>query len=347
MTPALRIERPLESFLALPPALRSRVWDLVETRRNMEGFVSRVAMPDFRWNWHHRVLADDLTRVANGEITRYMCFMPPRHAKTLFCSTFFPAFVLGRDPGAQIISAAYAASQARTYNRSTQRVMMTEEYRAAFPGTALNSRNVRTILKGQGGVEVDALRNADEFEIVGSKGYYKSAGILGGVTGRGANFIIIDDPIKGRAAANSPVIRRGVWDEYTASFYSRLENYRGCDGRIILLLTRWHEDDLAGQLIDQEGRVEDGGVWFVRRFPAILDEEPGPDDPREPGEALWPSKRSAAQWATMQKLSPLDYESLGQQRPRRQGGGIFPGTAFEWYGGAAPPTIRQRMEAAQ
>lgn len=325
---------------SLPPADRARAFQLARARRHLRCFTSDIGFPGFKWNWHHEILADKLTQVADGQITRLMVFMPPRHGKTELCSKQFPAFLLARDPDVQIISGAYSAEKAREYNRSTQRILDSPPYVEAFPRTRLNGRNVRTLLREQGGAEVSALRNTDEFEIVGRRGFYKSAGIRGGVTGRGAHFVILDDPYKNREEADSPQIRRRVWQEYSASFYSRLENYRGQDARIVLILTRWHEDDLAQQLLLQEP-----DAWEVVNFPAILDGAPEDGDPRELGEALWPERRSAEQWEVYRKLSPRDFEALGQQRPRRQGGGIFKGASFSWYGGPPPPAVLRARAA--
>ena len=329
----------LETFLALPPDQRAEVLRMAAPRRSMEAFI-RATWPEYRWNWHHRVLCDRLTALARGDITRLMVFMPPRHGKTELCSKRFVAWLLGLDPDTQILGVAHKITAAAKYNRATQRVIEEPTYRILFPETRLNSRNVRTMLQHRG--RSDALRNAEEFEVVGHRGGYRSAGIQSGVAGTGAHFIIVDDPIKTRSEADSPKIRRKIWDEYVSGIYTRRENYRGRDARILMVLTRWHEDDLAGQLL-APGADED---WEVVNFPAVLDGDPGPLDPRRPGEALWPWKQDEDQWARFAKLDPRAYESLGQQRPRRVGGGLFKGVDFEWYGGAPPAAVAALRGAA-
>jgi hypothetical protein len=112
-------------------------------------------------------------------------------------------------------------------------------------------------------------------------GMYLSVGIGGAITGRGANIFIIDDPIKNREEAESPTFREKTWDWYRSVAYTRLEK----DGAVVLILTRWHFDDLAGRLL--EAMREDGDKWEIVSFPAIAEED---EEFRKKGESLWPAK---------------------------------------------------------
>jgi hypothetical protein len=132
----------------------------------------------------------------------------------------------------------------------------------------------------------------------------------------GGDYIIIDDPIKNREEANSPVYRQKIWDWYTSTLYTRLQK----DGCILLIVTRWHEDDLAGRLLEQEG-----DAWRVIELPAIC-EEPGlrDYDHRAEGEALWPEEYSVEALAdTKRTIGSYDWASLYQQHPSPGEGGLF------------------------
>jgi hypothetical protein len=134
--------------------------------------------PDYDGNWHHRILGAALDKLIAGEIMRLMVFMPPRHGKSELVSRRLPAYVLGRNPNAQIIATSYSDDLASRNNRDTQRIMDSPEYAALFPDTQLNSSNVKTNARG------GYLRNSDMFEVVGHRGSYRSAGVVVGVVGR-------------------------------------------------------------------------------------------------------------------------------------------------------------------
>lgn len=267
---------------------------------------------DYRTNWHHELLAARLEQVASGEIDRLIVAMPPRHGKSELASRRFPAWVLGRNPHEQIIACSYSADLAASLNRDVQRVMASPVYEDRFPATRLSSSNVVTR------ADVPALRNSRVFEIVGHRGYYLCAGVGGPITGRGMTLGIIDDPVKNREEANSPTIREKVWSWYTSTFLTRAET----DCRIVLIMTRWHEDDLVGRVLRQA--KETGEHWHVLSLPAILDCPPCDGDPRQLGDALWPSKYDVEKLERRRKaITEFEWLSLYQQRPTPVGGGIF------------------------
>lgn len=207
-------------------------------RRHMSDFVLYVDR-NYQMNWHHQLLCEYLDRLAQKEIRRLMVFMPPRHGKSELVSRKFPAFLLGNKPDTSIISCSYASDLASRMNRDVQRLIDSPEYEQLFPNSRLFGKNIRSTARGS------YLRNSDIFEIVNHRGVYRSAGVGGGITGMGGEYIIIDDPVKNREEADSATYREKVYNWYTSTLYTRLEK----DGCILLTLTRWHEDDLAGKLL--------------------------------------------------------------------------------------------------
>lgn len=290
-------------------------------RRHLMNFTT-YTMPEYQVNWHHERLCEALDKMVSGEIKRLMVFMPPRNGKSELGSRRFPAYVLGKDPDAQIISTSYSADLASQMNRDVQRIMETEEYYEAFPETQLSGANVRTVAKGS------YLRNSDIFEIVGKKGVYKSAGIGGGITGRGMTYGIIDDPFKNRKEAESKTNRDNVYNWYTSTFYTRLEK----DARILIILTRWHSDDLAGRLLKLAKEDPDADQWEVINYPAIAEEPIHETDPREVGEALWPDKYDLDALKKIKAtIGTYEWSALYQQKPSPSAGNVLNRNWWQFY----------------
>lgn len=278
----------------------------------------------YRPGWHHEALAGVLDQVLAGEIKRLMVFMPPQHGKSTLVSQHFPAFAFGHNPDLKIVAASYAADLAQKNNRSIQRIMETNEYRALFPDSALNARNIRALAGS-------ALRNTDEFEIVGRLGAYKGAGVNGQLTGFSAGLGIIDDPYKDYAEAMSETIRQAVWEWYSSVFLSRTHD----NSPLIVTLTRWHKLDIAGQLLALQGRVEDGGAWHVLELPALFQGQPDPSDPKDKrrynphdrrtliNEALWPERVSTETLIERRTLNAYQFAAMYQQDPQAKTGQKF------------------------
>jgi predicted phage terminase large subunit-like protein len=284
---------------------------------------------DYAFNWHHKVFCRALTDFANGKIPRLIVMAPPRTGKSELTSRRLPAFILGRNPDAQIIAASYADTLASSMNRDVQRIIDSPIYNEIFPETTLSGSQVRTTARG------NWLRNSDEFEIVGRRGYYRSAGIGAGITGRGANFAIIDDPVKDWKQADSEAYREGCWDWYQSTLRTRLEK----EGCVLLTLTRWHEEDLAGRVIKAMSIDPDADQWKVIAFPMLkaplpyekegLELWPG-IDPRQDGQPLWEEKYSAQACRAIRGSStPRIWGGLFQQNPMPDGGGLFAEEHFE------------------
>ena len=184
--------------------------------------------------WFHKQICETLDQfladIMDKKRPRLILCAPPRSGKSEITSRRFPAYALGRYPDLQIIATSYSADLAQRFNRDVQRIIDDDVYRNVFPDTTLNGTNVRTTSRGS------YIRTSDLFEIVNHHGAYRSCGVGGGITGMGADCLIIDDPIKDRASANSQTIRSNLFEWYTSTAYTRLSDRGG----VIVMCTRWH-----------------------------------------------------------------------------------------------------------
>lgn len=315
-------------------------------RRDLVAFSEYIA-PWYKAAAHHRLVAEALHKIAhyiqsggaNG-ISRLMIFEPPRHGKTEQAAQMFPAWLLGRVPNARIIITAYGAELANRSSRATRNYVNSERYRAVFGDRSAVDAPVE--------IASDS-RAASDWDLEAPhRGGVVAAGVGGGITGKGAHLLIIDDPFKNREDAESESYREKVWEWYTSSAYTRLEN----GGAIVLMHTRWHPDDLAGLLLkrmasgdrlaDQwqvldlaalalgpEGYAVDeahqkrewGGGLFLSTQDALG---------RAAGAPLWPEKYSAEDMSRIaSNIGPYDWAALYQQRPRPQEGAFFSRADFE------------------
>jgi len=289
-------------------------------RRNIAAFALYTDC-NYQINWHHKLICRYLTAFAQKKLRRLMVFMPPRHGKSELVSRKLPAFLLGRDPNCSIIATSYSADLAQRMNRDVQRIIDSPEYGAVFPETSLYGKNIRIVANGS------FLRNSDIFEVVGHRGTYRSAGVGGGITGMGADYIIMDDVIKNREEANSLTYREKLWDWYTSTLYTRQEK----DASILLTVTRWHEDDLAGRLL-KAAASGNGDKWDVLSLPAIKEYEDCPYDPRVIGAALWENKFNLDKLADIKKtIGTYNWAALYQQRPSALEGNLFKREWWKYY----------------
>lgn len=244
---------------------------------------------DYDASWLHREIARQLERIEKGETKRLMLFVPPRHGKSELGSIMFPAWYLGRHPEKEIITASYSAELAQDFGYATRNLVNSQEYQAIF-STRLrdDSKSKAKWLTQEGGG-------------------YTAVGVGGAITGRGADIAIIDDPVKNREEAESNVFRDKIYNWYTSTLYTRLEK----DGAIILILTRWHKDDLAGRLLSVQ--EEGGDKWEVVKFPAIATKN---ELFRKQGEPLWQEKYNLEALEQIKKtVGVYDWSSLYQQEP--------------------------------
>lgn len=253
---------------------------------------------------HHRLLIERLEAVERGECPRLMVFMPPGSAKSTYASILFPAWYFGRNAGHDLILASHTAELAERFGRRVRNIISSDEYFRLF-GVALaeDSQAAHRWSTSEGGE-------------------FFAAGVGGAITGRRGNGGIIDDPVKGREDADSETQRERAWGWYNADFYTRLKP----GAWIVLIMTRWHEDDLAGRLLEEEKRG--GEHWEILSLPAEAEAE----DPlgRTPGEPLWPEWFDPEMFAQAKRDS-RNWSALYQQRPTPDSGGYFKREWFRWY----------------
>jgi predicted phage terminase large subunit-like protein len=248
--------------------------------------------PHWTWNWRHQLyLYDALQRVTNGMTKRLMIFMPPRHTKSETVTVRYSAFRLERQPKLNIILGSYNQKLANRFSRKIRRIAQTR-------------------------IAMSPDRKAvDEWETAIGGGV-RAAGVGAGVTGFGADLIMVDDPVRGRDDAESETFREKVWDWFNDDIYTRLEP----GGAIVLTMTRWHDDDLAGRLIKEMS--EEGEAWEIVNLPALAEE----NDPlgRAQGEALCPERYDEERLAKIRKkLGTYSFAALYQQRPTPVEGALF------------------------
>lgn len=253
---------------------------------------------------HLLLLNRRLVDVAAGRIKRLMVFMPPRHGKSELVSRYFPAWYLGTFPDRRIILASYEADFASSWGRKARNLL--EEFGWALFGVEVSSDSSA----------------ASRWDIAGHEGGMVTAGVRGPITGKGANVAIIDDPVKNDQEAMSPIYREGAWDWYRATFSTRLQD----EGAIVLVMTRWHVDDLAERLLKKQ--EEGGEKWETVNLPALAES----DDPlgRGPGEPLCPElfTRGTLE-AIKDRLGSFWWSALYQQSPINREGGMFQRGWFE------------------
>lgn len=247
-----------------------------------------------------------LVNVAARRTKRLIVTEPPRHGKSELISRYFPAWYLGIFPDERIILTSYEADFAASWGRKARDTV--EEFGGELFGIRVRQDSSA----------------ANRWDIEGHSGGMVTAGAGGPITGRGGNVIIIDDPFKNAEEANSKRIRDKVWEWYQSTLYTRLEP----GGAIIIVMTRWHEDDLVGRLLNPEyGEVED---WEIINLPAVAEE--GDVLGREPGEALWPERYDLAELKRIKKtVGSYWWNALYQQKPSPAAGNKFKRAWFRYF----------------
>lgn len=249
--------------------------------------------PGYEVNYHHEVIADALERLADNEpgYENLIIIMPPRHGKSTLVTEIFPSWYLGQHPRENIIACSHTASLAETFSRRTRDMVDDRDYPFDHAVSSATS-------------------SVKEWTIEGFRGGYFAAGVGGGITGRGANILLVDDPHKTAEEAKSVTIREKIFEWYQATAQTRLE----ANGRQVIVATRWHRDDLIGRLIKREGRIENGGKWRVIHFPAQL----------EDGSYLWET-RFGKKWYEDRRKSAGEYHWASQYQgdPVPEGGAII------------------------
>lgn len=255
------------------------------------------------------------TRGKEG-IGRLIIAMPPRHGKTLTVSRYYPAWHLGRNPLHRIMGVSYGQGLANKNSRVARNLLKSPKFHELF--------DTRLAPDSQSVMEWDtALSNGE--------GGYTAIGIGGGAAGKGANILIIDDPIKNRAEAESLTYRNKLWEAYTDDLTTRLAP----GGAIIVMATRWHEDDLTGRIIKHEGEL-----WEVLNLPALA--IAGDPLGRAEGEALWADRFDRGHLLTQKAtMGNYSFSALYQQNPTAAEGNIFKEKWFKPYVRVMPPIVRR------
>ena len=271
------------------------------------------------------MIAEKLEAVERGDIKRLMITMPPRHGKSELASRRFPSWVLGRDSDKGLISASYNSDLASDFGREVRNIVNSQRFTNVFPDVHLAKDSAaanRWHTNGRGG--------------------YVAAGIGTAVTGRGAHIFTIDDPVKDRAEAESETSQRRAYEWYTSTAYTRLESTLNEDltdedlfwdisgamadgliepfeGAIVLIQTRWHENDLSGRLlVDMENGADQ---WELLNLPAIMDNK-----------ALWPSKYPIERLREIERaIGTRDFSALYQQDPTPEEGDYYKREWFKRY----------------
>ena len=246
---------------------------------------------------HHRLVIEALEWLAETPDARLMIWMPPGSGKSKYASVLFPAWWMANHRGTNVIGVSYGSDLAKNFSRAVQNTI--RDNPAILGYSLLND-----------GVDRWATSNGSEYLAVGAGG---------AVTGFRADLVIIDDPVRGRADADSETIRNTIWDAYLANIYTR----RRPGARIVVIQTRWHEDDLSGRILENDKD------WRIIKLPAFATDV---DDPlgRSIGEPLWADDAYgyAADLEFVHDLfakqgATRDWQSLYQQAPRPTEGALF------------------------
>lgn len=288
-------------------------------RRELKRRASRVSLanfttytyPAYKMGWFHaeicQALDEFLQDVVNKKSPRLILCAPPRSGKSEIVSRRFPAYLLGRYPDLSFIGTSYSSDLSGSFAKDVQRIMEDESFREVFPDVRIPGKGVQ----GAGFV-----RQADRFEVIDHKGSYYSVGVGGSLTGRGADVLVVDDPVSNMQDALSKRVRDSTWDWYTSTAYTRLSP----GGGVIVMATRWNCDDLIGRLLEARAAGE-GDEWKVITFPAIAEH----DEPmRKAGEALHPERFDIEALKRIRaSVGEKVWASLYQQHPVPDGGGLF------------------------
>ena len=286
-----------------------------KARNNFADFCRYVA-PDEPPAAHHLLICDTADKIITGDCNRTIILMPPGSAKSTYATVRFPAYYLARLKNKGVICASYNDTLATQFGKKTRNLVRQKETQVLFPNLALTADS-----QAKGEWDTD------------EGGFYFSVGIGGGVTGRRADLGIIDDPIRGRKDADSETVRNNCWNWYIDDFRTRLKP----GASIVIILTRWHQDDLVGRILGESWDGEsgliksvDGEQWNVICLPAQAQD----DDilGRKKGEWLWPEWFGNEWWEqtkkTVMQTGSRSWNSLYMQTPADEAGSFF---KREWF----------------
>ena len=268
--------------------------------------------PRYKPNWHHLLIADYLERVERGEIKRLIIEMPPRSGKSQLASINFPAWYLGRNPDKEIITSSYSGDLASDFGQKTRDLVRDPIYQGIFPEIRLKEDT-----------------QAKNKWMTEQKGSYISTGVGGALTGRGANILLLDDVVKNSEDANSETMREKTWQWFISTAYTRLAP----NGAVVLIMTRWHQDDLAGRI--QE--MDENNEWTVLSLPEIAEQDEewdikGVKYTRKQGEVLWKDRYPLEEVLKIKnQIGIYQFSCLYQQNPVNTENQLFKKEWFTYY----------------
>lgn len=269
----------------------------------------RFVTPLYTWDVAHLIkIREYLAEITAGDNDRLMVFCPPRHGKSAMTTVRYPIWRMEREPTLRVIVACYNQILANRFSRAARRIAISR-------------------------LELDRERKAVEEWQTTAGGVFRAVGVGGGITGQGGDLIVIDDPVQSREQAESESYRERVWEWYTDDLFTRLEP----GAAIILIQTRWHEDDLAGRILASE----DAAAWKVVNLPALA--EKGDLLLRTLGDPLWPERFGLEALAERRRvLGTYSFTALYQQRPQPIEGGMFKREWFDIINVAPAQALRVR-----
>lgn len=279
-------------------------------RRTPAGLASLTTRGQYYYPPVIEALDTVLVQVAVGRLKRVIITFPPRHGKSMLTSKTFPAWYVGTFPDRRIILASYEGDFAATWGRKSREVL--EQYGESVFGIKVDQRS----------------NAASDWGVAGHDGGMVCAGVGGPITGKGAHVFLIDDPIKSSKEAMSPVVRQSIWEWYLSTAYTRLE--ADPEGAMIIIMTRWHTDDLVGRLLSPAyvTDLENPEQWTVLNFPAIAEENDILG--RQPGEALFPERYPIERLNQIRsRMTAYWWNALYQQKPIAEGSAVFKRTWFD------------------
>lgn len=317
-----------------PQDAAKRLLKIAQAKDSFHGFV-KALYPDFELADFQMELIQTLDALEKGTLgaRRLLITMPPRHGKSWLASTLFPVYYLARRPNRNVLATSYNQDLAKTFGRQTRDHAKEPLITQAFPDFMMSQES----------------KAVDDWRTTFGGSYY-ATGMGGSTTGRAATLLLIDDPVKAREEADSATQRNKTWSYYVSALTTRKQPEPDGTAPIeIVILTRWHPDDLAGRIMETEDWKE--GAWAHVDFPAIrrvdtnvkksVAELPD-DDPRfipqgelskvapskrhyfeTTEEALWPERFPLEELKKRERLDPREFASLYQQSPYIQGGNLI------------------------
>lgn len=274
----------------------------LKARKHLKNYMP-IIKEDYKPAWFHNVMCDELTQFAfSEEKENRMIFVPPQNGKSLHSTIGLPTFLLGLNPKLKIAVVSYNNDVASLFGDDISRILKSPGYRSVFPNTK---------------VGLNGLKDNKYITETSEGGYIISVGVNGTLTSRTVDIFIFDDLYKGPSDAWSVAFREKVWN-----FYNTVAETRGHKkSKQLILYTRWHDEDLAGKLLESNAKDK----WKVTTFQGIkTDEFNHPEDKRSNGQMLWPERHDISMYEELKDRDPVAYEALVQQNPKPVTGLMYP-----------------------